>query len=300
MYSPHLTYPPTQQSQPFTSISWRQTSRHWPDPQTKLGPVSAPTWSYCLTDFIASVPSAPGVVCGSWHNGGQRLLICHSEIVRFRKGLRRRTTRRRKRKTGRLGVPSVPADKPSAALGWKSESGEISVVVVVPVPSPVAIVGAIIMAVAIVVGEIVGAMIIARPPHVAVGFAARIVPVDGCTGRVIQIPMTVVVPVMGLRCRRSVPGIIAMISVVVAASCSHSHVRKRSRSTPPGSRRRQKLTPTLVFASNCSCHRQRVRDKSELPLRICRSRRGQHTGSSASKKAYLRRFPFGMTNLGHL
>jgi hypothetical protein len=100
----------------------------------------------------------------------------------------------------------------------ETRSGEISIVVIVPVPSPVAIVGAIIMAVAIVVGEIVGAMITARPPHVAVGIAARIVPVDGCTGRVIRIPMTVVVPVIGLRCRRSAAGIIGMISVVVAAS----------------------------------------------------------------------------------
>jgi hypothetical protein len=99
----------------------------------------------------------------------------------------------------------------------ETRSGEISIVVIVPVPSPVAIVGAI-MAVAIVVGVIVGAVIVARPPHVAVGFAARIVPVDWCTGRVIRIPMTVVVPVVGLRCRRSAAGVIAMISVVAAAS----------------------------------------------------------------------------------
>jgi hypothetical protein len=95
-------------------------------------------------------------------------------------------------------------------------AARISVVVIVPVPSPVAIVGAI-MAVAIVVGEIVGAVIIARPPHVAVGIAARIVPVDGCTGRVIRIPMTVVVPVMGLRCRRSAAHMIVIISGVAAA-----------------------------------------------------------------------------------
>ena len=283
------------------SISWRQTSLPTGSTRkTKLGPVSAPTWSQCLTDFIPSVPPTPGVVCGQWHNDDRRLLICHSADREAAQGVAREGDASLEKKNGTLGVPSVPAHQAIRQPRMGTRSGEISIVVIVPVPSPVAIVGAIIMAVAIVVGEIVGAMIAARPPHVAVGIrsthstrrrvhrARNTNPDDCCcTGHWFAVPS-----IRGgdnrydIRSGRSIR--------------SHSHVRKRSRSTPPGSRRRQKLTPTLVFASNCSCHRQRVRDTSELPVRICRSRRGQHTGSSASKKAYLHRFPFGMTNLGHL